>query len=79
MQLVRRGDSEHGWRCVFEMPQVRLLAGSPRRFGRLVGVAECAHHFSNHVAEFLPDQLQGGWATLVFNGVVEQPGDGLVL
>jgi hypothetical protein len=79
VQFVRRGDSEHGWRCVFEIPQVGLFAGSPRRFGRLVDVAECAHHFGHHVAEFLADQLQRGRAALGFNGVVEQPGDGLVL
>ena len=61
------------------MSNMRLLAGFPRRFGKNIGVGATVHDPRHLFPEAAPDLLARRVKALVFNGVVKQGGDGLIL
>ena len=66
-------------RRVAKVRDVRLLALSPRRLRRLVGVGARLHDVGDAAAEELTDAPECPVAALVLDGVVQQRGDRLVL
>ncbi len=77
VQFVGADDEQGLVRGVLEMVDVGDFASLPRRFGRFVGVGASEHQFGNLIAVALANQASHGFATLVFDGVMQHGGNGL--
>jgi hypothetical protein len=79
VQFVGRSDEPDAGRGGAKMIEKGLFAGLPRRLDRLIGVAAGADEIGDRVAEATTDFGERGGASLVFDGVMQQGGDGFVL
>ena len=79
VQLVGHRHQQRVLADLAEVVDIALLAFEPRRLGHLVGVAALLDDARDVLAEVGADLLQRRRAALVFDRVVQQRGDGLVL
>src|SRR5207237_312586 len=79
VQLVGGRDQQRGRVNLTYMREVVLFALTPRRFGLHCGIGAGAHNVGDSLAKPLSDFAHGSAMALVFERVVQQTGDCLIL